>query len=89
MLATNTMENVTKGYINIGISAFFFTYYTLWVIGLPFVDKEHEALVHQFFPPVEYALGVPCLVFGAVFLTLLVNAYLMVCRDRTMQNKSL
>ena len=83
------MENVTKGYINISISAFFFTYYTLWVIGLPFIDKEHEALVHQFFPPVEYALGVPCLVFGATFLALLVNAYLMVCRDRTMQNKSL
>ena len=82
------MENRIKGCINIGFSLLFFTYYTLWVIGLPFVDDEYAPIVHKLFPPVELALGIPCLVFGIVFLVLLVQAYLMVCRDRKLNNKA-
>ena len=81
------MENQIKGYVNIGLSSIFFLYYTLWVIGLPFVDEEYAIVIHKLFPPVEYALGVPCVVFGLIFLILLVNAYILVCNDR--KNKSM
>ena len=76
------METQTKGYINISLALVFFIYYTLWVIGLPFVDPEYAPLVHRFFPPVELALGVPCLVGGTLFLLLLAKSYYMVCQDR-------
>ena len=81
------METQIKGYVNIGISSIFFLYYTLWVIGLPFVDEEYAAVIHKFFPPVEYALGVPCVVFGLIFMVLLVQSYILVCDDR--KNKSM
>ena len=81
------METQIKGYVNIGISSIFFLYYTLWVIGLPFVDEEYAAVIHKFFPPVEYALGVPCVVFGLIFMFLLVQSYILVCDDR--KNKSM
>ena len=76
------MECQVKGYLNIALALTFLTYYTLWVIGLPFVDTESAYLVDKLFPPVEIALGVPCLVFGIIFLGLLCEAYYMVCRDR-------
>ena len=83
------MENRIKGYINIGVSTLLFIYYTLWVIGLPFVDDEHAKLVNKFFPPVEFALGIPCLIFVSIFLVLLAQAYKLVCRDRKLNNKSM
>ncbi|KAJ6426936.1 hypothetical protein OIU84_022518 [Salix udensis] len=48
--------------MRIGISTF--TYYTFWVIILPFVDSDH--FVHQYFLPQEYAILVP--VFAGVAL---------------------
>jgi len=83
------MENRIKGCINIGVSSLFFIYYTLWVIGLPFVDDEYAPIINKFFPPVELALGIPCLIFGMIFLVLLAQAYKMVCRDRKSNNKSM
>ena len=41
-----------------------FTYYTFWVIILPFVDDDH--FVHQYFLPQEYAIFIP--VFAGVVL---------------------
>ena len=82
------MENRTKGSIYIGISSLFFIYYTLWVIGLPFLDEEYAPLIHKYFPPVELALGIPCLVFGIIFIFIFAKAYILVCRDRKMCNKS-
>ena len=76
------MENRIKGYINITLTLLFLTYYTLWVIGLPFVDAEYASIVHKIFPPVEFALGIPCLIVGNVFLILLGQAYYMVIKDR-------
>ncbi|QCD81899.1 dolichol-phosphate mannose synthase subunit 2-like [Vigna unguiculata] len=34
-----------------------FTYYTFWVIILPFVDDDH--FVHKYFLPQEYAILIP------------------------------
>ena len=80
------MENRIKGCINIGVSSLFFLYYSLWVIGLPFVDEEYAVVINKLFPPVEYTLGIPCVVFGLIFMILLAQAYVLVCNDR--KNKS-
>ncbi|KAK7346127.1 hypothetical protein VNO80_20642 [Phaseolus coccineus] len=49
-----------------------FTYYTFWVIILPFVDDDH--FVHKYFLPQEYAIlipvsaGVALLCFFSIFV---------------------
>ncbi|KAJ4728598.1 dolichol phosphate-mannose biosynthesis regulatory protein-like [Melia azedarach] len=45
------------GFLLSFISLSIFTYYTFWVIILPFVDSGH--FIHQYFLPQEYAILVP------------------------------
>ncbi|RLM69534.1 dolichol phosphate-mannose biosynthesis regulatory protein [Panicum miliaceum] len=45
-----------------------FTYYTFWVIILPFVDSDH--FVHKYFLPHEYAILIP-VIAGVVLLSFL------------------
>jgi len=45
-----------------------FTYYTFWVIILPFVDSDH--FVHKYFLPQEYAILIP-VIAGMVLLSFL------------------
>ncbi|XP_068649360.1 dolichol-phosphate mannose synthase subunit 2 [Aristolochia californica] len=45
-----------------------FTYYTFWVIILPFVDHDH--FIHNYFLPQEFALIVPVSA-GVVLLSFL------------------
>ncbi|KAJ9135109.1 hypothetical protein P3X46_032328 [Hevea brasiliensis] len=52
------------GFLLSFISLSIFTYYTFWVIILPFVDSDH--FIHQYFPPLEYAILIP--VFAGVTL---------------------
>ncbi|XP_050205027.1 dolichol-phosphate mannose synthase subunit 2 [Mercurialis annua] len=49
-----------------------FTYYTFWVIILPFVDIDH--FIHQYFLPQEYAILIP--VFAAVALLCLLCIFI-------------
>ncbi|KAL0324736.1 UNVERIFIED_CONTAM: Dolichol-phosphate mannose synthase subunit [Sesamum calycinum] len=54
------------------ISLSIFTYYTFWVIILPFVDSDH--FVHKYFLPQEYAILIPYMLVwrsSAFFLCLL------------------
>ncbi|KAL8266981.1 hypothetical protein R6Q59_004325 [Mikania micrantha] len=57
-LAANehTMELADRavGFILATISVTIFTYYTFWVIILPFIDKDH--IVHKYFLPQEYTI---------------------------------
>ncbi|KAF9689630.1 hypothetical protein SADUNF_Sadunf01G0112300 [Salix dunnii] len=64
--ATTGMELADRavGFLLSLISISTFTYYTFWVIILPFVDSNH--FVHQYFLPQEYAILVP--VFAGVAL---------------------
>ncbi|XP_075477044.1 dolichol-phosphate mannose synthase subunit 2 [Primulina tabacum] len=59
------------------ISISIFTYYTFWVIILPFVETDH--FVHKYFLPQEYAILIP--VFAGVtlscFLTMFIG-YVMI-----------
>lgn len=81
------LENETVGKLNLVLLSLFFTYYTVWVIVLPFVDADYLPLVHRFFPPVEVALGVPALVGSTAFLLLLIRAYYLVRKDRKTNKK--
>ncbi|CAN6204145.1 unnamed protein product, partial [Urochloa humidicola] len=45
-----------------------FTYYTFWVIILPFVDSDH--FVHKYFLPQDYAILIP-VIAGVVLLSFL------------------
>ncbi|XP_051114605.1 dolichol-phosphate mannose synthase subunit 2 isoform X1 [Andrographis paniculata] len=47
----------TVGLLLSVISLSIFTYYTFWVIILPFVDSDH--FVHKYFLPQEYAILIP------------------------------
>ncbi|GKV10655.1 hypothetical protein SLEP1_g21988 [Rubroshorea leprosula] len=56
------------GFLLSFISLTIFTYYSLWVIILPFVESEH--FIHKYFLPQEYAILIPVFV-GVVLLCLL------------------
>ncbi|XP_072953897.1 dolichol-phosphate mannose synthase subunit 2 [Typha angustifolia] len=52
------------GFMLSAISLSIFTYYTFWVVILPFVDSDH--FIHKYFLPQEYAIFIP--VFAGVTL---------------------
>ncbi|KAI8546909.1 hypothetical protein RHMOL_Rhmol07G0156000 [Rhododendron molle] len=54
------------------ISISIFTYYTLWVIILPFVDGDH--FIHKYFLPQEYAVLIP--VFAGVALLCFLSIFI-------------
>lgn len=57
----------------VAVSLIIFTYYTAWVILLPFIDSEH--VIHKFFLPRAYAVAIPLaaglllLLFVGLFIT--------------------
>ncbi|XP_067826010.1 dolichol phosphate-mannose biosynthesis regulatory protein isoform X2 [Heptranchias perlo] len=58
----------------VGFSLLLFTYYTLWVIVLPFVDSSH--ILHSYFLPREYAVILPAV--AGLMLVLLVGIFITV-----------
>ncbi|KAI3907819.1 hypothetical protein MKW98_027131 [Papaver atlanticum] len=54
------------------ISLSIFTYYTFWVIILPFVETDH--FIHNYFLPQEYAILVP--VFAGMALISLLSVFI-------------
>ncbi|KAK3916646.1 Nicotinamide riboside kinase 2 [Frankliniella fusca] len=59
------MNDTTFGCLLIVLSVGFGTYYTAWVIGLPFFDRDH--FIHNLFPSVHLALLIPALM-GLAFI---------------------
>ncbi|XP_072286533.1 dolichol phosphate-mannose biosynthesis regulatory protein isoform X2 [Pyxicephalus adspersus] len=57
----------------VAFSAVLFTYYTVWVICLPFIDDDH--VINSYFLPREYAVLLPLvaaltlLLFMGIFVT--------------------
>lgn len=57
----------------VAVSLIIFTYYTAWVILLPFIDSEH--VIHKYFLPRAYAVAIPLaaglllLLFVGLFIT--------------------
>ncbi|XP_008518176.2 dolichol phosphate-mannose biosynthesis regulatory protein [Equus przewalskii] len=69
-MATGTDQVVGLGLV--AVSLVIFTYYTAWVILLPFIDSQH--VIHKYFLPRAYAVAVPLaaglllLLFVGVFI---------------------
>jgi len=72
------------GFTGLTLSLLFVLYYTLWIIGLPFVQPEYQQLVSSFFPPISIGLGVPAAIGTTAFLFLFLEAYYLVCKDRAL-----
>uniref|UniRef100_A0A8C6QJL2 Dolichol phosphate-mannose biosynthesis regulatory protein n=1 Tax=Nannospalax galili TaxID=1026970 RepID=A0A8C6QJL2_NANGA len=53
--ATGTDQAVGFGLV--AVSLIIFTYYTVWVILLPFIDSQH--VIHKYFLPRAYAVLIP------------------------------
>ncbi|ERM94141.1 dolichol phosphate-mannose biosynthesis regulatory protein [Amborella trichopoda] len=66
------LADKTVGLLLCVISLSLFTYYTFWVIILPFVDTDH--FIHNYFLPKEYALLLP--VFAGVSLFSLLSVFI-------------
>ncbi|CAO2597922.1 Dolichol phosphate-mannose biosynthesis regulatory protein, partial [Lemmus lemmus] len=70
-MATGTDQVVGFGLV--AVSLIIFTYYTTWVILLPFVDSQH--VIHKYFLPRAYAVLIPLatglllLLFVGLFIT--------------------
>ncbi|KAM6182906.1 dolichol phosphate-mannose biosynthesis regulatory protein isoform 1-T1 [Erethizon dorsatum] len=70
-MATGTDQVVGLGLL--AVSLIIFTYYTVWVILLPFIDSEH--IIHKYFLPRAYAVAIPLavglllLLFVGLFIT--------------------
>lgn len=60
------------GFLLCLISLSVFTYYTFWVIILPFVDTDH--FIHNYFLPQEYAILIP--VFAGVVLLSFLSVFI-------------
>uniref|UniRef100_F7DJI3 Dolichol phosphate-mannose biosynthesis regulatory protein n=1 Tax=Equus caballus TaxID=9796 RepID=F7DJI3_HORSE len=69
-MATGTDQVVGLGLV--AVSLIIFTYYTAWVILLPFIDSQH--VIHKYFLPRAYAVAIPLaaglllLLFVGVFI---------------------
>ncbi|CAA6653470.1 unnamed protein product [Spirodela intermedia] len=66
------LADKTVGFLLSVISLSIFTYYTFWVVILPFVDGDH--FIHKYFLPQEYAILIP--VFAGVTLLSLISAFI-------------
>ncbi|XDV20751.1 hypothetical protein PO909_026016, partial [Leuciscus waleckii] len=60
------------GFGLVGFSLLLFTYYTIWVIVLPFVDSDH--VIHSYFLPREYSVILPGV--AALILLLCVGTFI-------------
>ncbi|XP_019850986.1 PREDICTED: dolichol phosphate-mannose biosynthesis regulatory protein-like [Amphimedon queenslandica] len=57
-----------------------FTYYTLWVVILPFLDPDH--FLHSFFLPPVYAITLPLGGIAALFVLVGVFVATVMIKDR-------
>ncbi|KDP30381.1 hypothetical protein JCGZ_17110 [Jatropha curcas] len=62
------------------ISLSIFTYYTFWVIILPFVDSDH--FIHQYFLPLEFAILIPLVAGVALFCFLCVFVGIVMVKSK-------
>ncbi|CAL8276636.1 unnamed protein product [Merluccius merluccius] len=66
-----TVTDRAVGVSLVGFSLLLFTYYSIWVIVLPFVDADH--VLHHYFLPREYAVILPSV--AALVVLLCIGAF--------------
>lgn len=64
------------------LAGLFLLYYTVWVVGLPFVHESYLPTLQRFFPPQHLALSVPLCLGSSLSLLLFARAYFLVYQDR-------
>ncbi|KAK9124513.1 hypothetical protein Sjap_014115 [Stephania japonica] len=72
------------GFILSVISISVFTYYTFWVIILPFVETDH--FIHKYFLPREFAMLIP--VFAGVALLSLLCIFIGIVMLKSKKKKA-
>ncbi|XP_065869365.1 dolichol-phosphate mannose synthase subunit 2 [Euphorbia lathyris] len=72
------------GFLLSFVSVSIFTYYTLWVIILPFVENDH--FVHRYFLPQEYAILIP--VYAGVTLLSLLCVFIGIVMLKSKKKKA-
>ncbi|RVE65479.1 hypothetical protein OJAV_G00116950 [Oryzias javanicus] len=68
-MATGVDQAVGMGLVLFSLSLF--SYYSVWVIVLPFMDSDH--ILHKYFLPREYSVILPGI--AAVVLLLLIGTF--------------
>ncbi|TRY62824.1 hypothetical protein TCAL_16554 [Tigriopus californicus] len=71
-----------RGQCQLGVVALVLVYYTLCVIGLPFVEPAYRPWIEPWFPSPSTALAWPALIGTVVAVTLWGRAYQLVRQDR-------
>ncbi|XP_039620293.1 dolichol phosphate-mannose biosynthesis regulatory protein isoform X1 [Polypterus senegalus] len=80
-MATWTDRAVGMGLVVFSI--LLFTYYSIWVIVLPFVNSDHA--IHHYFLPREYSVILP--VVAALVLVLFIGGFITVVLWKNKQKK--
>ncbi|KAG6596723.1 Binding partner of ACD11 1, partial [Cucurbita argyrosperma subsp. sororia] len=78
------LADKTVGFLLSLTSLSIFTYYTFWVIILPFVDSDH--FIHNYFLPQEYAILIP--VFAGVVLLCLLAIFVGIVMLKSKKKKA-
>jgi len=79
------IESRRFGQLSLLLAGLGLSYYTAWVILLPFVEPDYQPLVARYFPSPAVGLALP-LTFGAsLFSLLLCRAAYLVREDRLME----
>jgi len=71
----------------LSVTAVFLLYYSLWVLGLPFVDEDYLPAVSWLFPAIHLAFVVPLGLGTAVFVTLFCRVLYLVTEDRRQEQR--
>ncbi|KAG6577726.1 Dolichol-phosphate mannose synthase subunit 2 [Cucurbita argyrosperma subsp. argyrosperma] len=78
------LADKTVGFLLSLTSLSIFTYYTFWVIILPFVDSDH--FIHSYFLPQEFAILIP--VFAGVVLLCLLGIFVGIVMLKSKRKKA-
>ncbi|KYO23204.1 dolichol phosphate-mannose biosynthesis regulatory protein [Alligator mississippiensis] len=71
------MATATDRLVGFGLVAFslaLFTYYTIWIVALPFIDSNHG--IHKYFLPREYSVTIP--VVAGLLLLLFIGTFIVI-----------
>jgi dolichyl-phosphate mannosyltransferase polypeptide 2 regulatory subunit len=72
-----SFSDKSLGFLLLSTAVIIFLYYTVWVLVLPFADKQHP--INSYFPPQYYAIALPAtvLVVAVVMVSLFIGVVLI------------
>jgi len=79
------IESRRFGQLSLLLAGLGLSYYTAWVILLPFVEPDYQPLVARYFPSPAVGLALPLAVGASIFAILLCRAAYLVREDRLLE----